>query len=417
MLIGRTSFMQRFNHSKDNVLESQSTYTTDSIKLNSGQRNLTLYEDPQASYSVSSLSGQVVNLETRISQREIAKSTLEVSETLLSDMKDILDVVKADIITGSSTQSNAKDREVFGNKLRTLTENFYQLANTRVNDKYIFSGIQSDTKTLDFDPQDVFNNPEFMEGEDYLADKDLYGTPTSVNLERALNTEAEHASVTGSAPAVPITFNGDVRFIIKDGTGQGYDTGDINLTAGDNLAAVITKINTAANAAGIPGALAEEDPVGFLKINNGLIEGSVANNESNLTVIAGTTPSNVLTDLGLREQKSQGESPSIPTMLGDLYEAYITDDPERIRLSLVDVNTNIERLLSTQSLTGNLSNRLEQTKAKEQDLLDKKQIDKSDVEDISASEAIIASNQSKLVLDNVMRYTPQIMNASIFQFI
>jgi hypothetical protein len=74
-------------------------------------------------------------------------------------------------------------------------------------------------------------------------------------------------------------------------------------------------------------------------------------------------------------------------------------------------------LLSTQSLTGNLSNRLEQTKAKEQDLLDKKQIDKSDVEDISASEAIIASNQSKLVLDNVMRYTPQIMNASIFQFI
>ena len=419
--IGRISFTQGFSNVRENILMSQSSYVESSLQLNSGERILEISDDPEGVKRLTELGNQVVEAEEVASVKSSAESLLEISERALGDIKNLLDQIKTDAIFASNSTSNAKDRETFAEVLKSTTENIFNLANSRLNGQYLFSGKQSDKKTVDFDSSDIFSNIQYLEGNPETGPRQLYELQSSVTLAEVFNSTSTPASIQSSAPVtIPITNGGDLRLVVNDGNGNVFDTGDINIPGGTTpIANVITAINTAANTAGIQGAIVQENPVGFLEFTTALMTNSTSNQSTSITISNGTTVNNttLLEDFNIIGQKASGESPSLQDTLESLFEAYNANDIDAIRRSITDIDANIDRLIGKQTLVGTLLNQFQDSRFADEDRTTTLKLKKSEVEDMPIAEAIVEANQSKLVMDTLLRNATTVVNASVFNFL
>ncbi|NQY79603.1 MAG: hypothetical protein HRT47_04755 [Candidatus Caenarcaniphilales bacterium] len=419
--IGRISFIQGFSDVRENILRSQSSYVTSSLQLNSGERILEISEDPEAVKELTVLGNQVLESEEIAGIKSSTESLLEISERAIGDIKNLVDQIKTDALFASNTTANAKDREAFGDVLQSTVENIFTLANSRLNGQYLFSGKQSDKKTVDFDENDIFANIQYLEGEQDAGPKELYNLQSSVRLDTIFNSTAAPAVIQSSnAVTLPITDGGDIRLVINDGNGNVYDTGDINIPAATNpIANVITIINGAVNAAGLQGAIVQENPVGSLEFNTSLITNSINNESASITISNGSTvnATTVLEDFNIIGQKATGESQSLQDTLEDLFNAYNANDVDSIRASIVDIDANLERLVGKQTLTGTLINQFQDSRFADEDRVTSLKLKKSAVQDMPIAEAIVEANQAKLIMDTLLRNATTVVNASIFNFV
>jgi len=421
--IGRVGFMQRLNGIKEQVLSSQSSYVEDSLRLNSGNRILRISEDPAAVKKINEYSGNILEAKEKSSVKSTVESLLEISETAISDIKRLLDDIRTDTIAASNATANDADREAYADVLQATTENIFRLANSKVNGQFIFSGKQSNRKTIEFDPNNIFFDNQYLEGFTDQGAREIYGTTSSITLDSLFNSQSAPAIISSNSTAnATITTNSDIRLVIEDGSGQVYDTGDINLPAGTAmfppaLPNVIGIINSAANAVGVVGNVVQENPAGFLEFNTSLITGSKNNRSAAISLGNGTNPGSALNDFKITTHKANGESQSLQNTLSDLYKAYIANDVTAIRIAMVDIDANITRAIDKQTLTGELKNKFEESRIRDEDQIDALKIRKSSLEDIPTAEAIVDANKSKLVLDSVLRNASYLSNANIFNFL
>ena len=421
--IGRVGFMQRMTNIKNQVLLSQGTYVEDSLKLNSGNKILKISDDPAAVKKINEYSGTILEAKEKSSVKSSVESLLSISETAISDIKKILDDIKTDSLSASNATANDADRESYADVLLASTENLFRLANSKVNGQFIFSGKQSDKKTIDFNPDDLFFQNQYLEGATDQGPREIYGTNSSITLDDLFNSTASPAMISSkSAANATITSTSDIRLVVEDGNGNVFDTGNINLPAGTAmfppaLPNVIGIINTAANTVGLVGNIAQENPVGFLEFNTSLITGNKSNKSAAISIGNGTTLGSALNDFKITAHKKNGKSQNIQNTLAELYKAYVANDVVGIRTAMVDLDANVSRAINKQTLTGELKNRFEESRIRDEDQTDSLKLRKSSIEDIPTAEAIVNANKSKLVLDNVLRNASSLSNANIFNFL
>jgi flagellin-like hook-associated protein FlgL len=421
--IGRVGFMQRMTNIKEQVLLSQGSYVEDSLKLNSGNKILKISEDPAAVKKINEYSGNILEAKQKSSVKSTVESLLDISETAISDIKKILDDIKTDALSASNATANDVDRKAYADVLLASTENLFRLANSKVNGQFIFSGKQSDKKTIDFNPDNLFFQNQYLEGAVDQGPREIYGTDSSITLDDLFNSNAAPAIISSkSAANATITSNSDIRLVIEDGNGKVFDTGNINLPAGTAmfppaLPNVVGIINASANAVGLTGSIARENPVGSIEFNTSLITGNKSNKSAAISIANGTTLGSALNDFKITAHKTNGESQNLQNTLAELYKAYIANDVVGIRTAMVDLDANVSRAINKQTLTGELKNKFEESRIRDEDQIDSLKLKKSSLEDIPTAEAIVNANQSKLVLDNVLRNASSLSNANIFNFL
>jgi flagellin-like hook-associated protein FlgL len=421
--IGRVGFMQRMTNIKEQVLLSQGSYVEDSLKLNSGNKILKISDDPAAVKKINEYSGNILEAKQKSSVKSTVESLLDISETAISDIKKILDDIKTDSLSASNATANDADRESYADVLLASTENLFRLANSKVNGQFIFSGKQSDKKTIDFNPDDLFFQNQYLEGATDQGPREIYGTNSSITLDDLFNSTASPAMISSkSAANATITSTSDIRLVVEDGNGNVFDTGNINLPAGTGmfppaLPNVVGIINASANAVGLTGSIARENPVGSIEFNTSLITGNKSNKSAAISIANGTTLGSALNDFKITAHKTNGESKNIQNTLAELYTAYVANDVVGIRTAMVDLDANVSRAINKQTLTGEMKNRFEESRIRDEDQTDSLKLKKSSLEDIPTAEAIVNANQSKLVLDNVLRNASSLASANIFDFL
>jgi flagellin-like hook-associated protein FlgL len=80
-----------------------------------------------------------------------ASTILDYTETVLSQVASVLGSLKEMMLDGSDSSLSAVDRSYYAEKAAILRDNILELSNTTFEDRYIFSGFQSDQKAYAYE--------------------------------------------------------------------------------------------------------------------------------------------------------------------------------------------------------------------------------------------------------------------------
>ena len=404
---------QRLDAAQSYMMQPQAKLLEDTARLNSGQNRLTLFEDYAASIDSMKLGDEFSEKEQMEKNKNEAFSELTLADSSLVAMLDLLTELRAEAVNGASDQLGEDDRAILGEQVRSKGENLLQLLNSKLGDKYIFSGKQSNLKTINLDTDADFNAATYLEGETELGVKSVFGIESGVSLSSLLETSELAATMTGSVASPTVT--GDISLRIEDGDGGYIETGDISLV-GANLTATITAINTAFTAAGGAGAIAQESPTGYLNLTTDLVTGNQDNSKARITIQEGTSPGTALADIGLSVQTARGRSGNLMNTLSRLESGYSLNDADEIRAVLNDLDANIDRVLQARTTIGSLSNRLERSANADIEMqLDIRET-KSRLDDIEVAEAINKVTQAQAVVNSSLDIASVMFGQNIFDF-
>ncbi len=86
-------------------------------------------------------------------QTQIEKTTLQnnVADASMSQIKKILEYVKAELIKGNTATTTEEGLKAIASNLQGMKQNLYDLANTQVEGEYVFSGSDSSVKPFSQD--------------------------------------------------------------------------------------------------------------------------------------------------------------------------------------------------------------------------------------------------------------------------
>lgn len=415
-MIGRLSSAQRFDRGRDYIVSNQGQYAENSLRLNTGQRLLNNYDQIEGSKDLIQVTGRLSHATKNSENLKKASTELELAESGLNSMKDILDQIKADALQGGSDVLAREDMEILGVQLRNLGENLYKIANTKLGDKYLFSGKQSNLKVVDFVANGLFDNANYKEGQTDLGERSIGGIQSSISLADIFSTTPTAASYTTATFTSPLGGNAEMNLVINDGR-QNINVGDIAFAAGDTISTIVTKINTAFTNAGGSGSVVSQSG-GKLVFTTSTVDDTLNNANSAIIISPGTNLPNSLSSLGLAGPiTAQGVSGDIRTVLAKLDAAYNSDDKEGIRSAIIDIQQNIDRLINSQAKLGDLVKKFTDSETKNLEESENLKIQQSDIAKIPTVEAIQKVSLAKTVLDSSLQASAAMMQMNIFDFI
>ena len=413
--IGRLSSLQRYTAGRDNTLTNQSVFAKDSIRLNTGQRLLNNYDQLGGAKDLIDVTGRLEYYNQLSDTNSKARTELELAESAINNMEEILNQIKVDALQGANETLGEEDLEVLGSQLRNLGENIYQLANTKLGNKYLFGGVQSDKAVITYVPDDLFGNAVYKEGNSDISEREVNGIQSSVGLGEMFDKDAETASYTGSVVTVPLSANAEFNLVVNDGT-QDINVGDISLSSGDGISTIVSRINAAFVSAGGSGAIVQNSS-GALEFDTSLIDDNVANADAAIIISPGSNLPDSLSDLGLTTTSVKGTSKDLRQALNELDSAYNSNDSSRVRTAIVDIQANIDRLVDSHSTLGDLAAKFRDASNKATETKDSLLIDQADIARIPVAEAISKVSASQAVLNATMQSASTLMRINIFDFI
>lgn len=413
--IGRVSTGQKFDGAKSSILRNQLDFSQKSLQMNTGQRVLNNYSEYNGTRTLTSITGKLSQKGQQIENYQIASTELGLAETALNNMKDLLDNIKVDALQASNDTYGPDDLAILGDQLRNIGENVYLISNTKLGDKYIFGGLQSDKKVIDFSSGDLFGNAVYKEGNAELGTRETEGIQSSVSLGDLFSTNAQSAQLQGTAFGTPLLTGGQINLTVNDGTQDIY-VGDITFGVGDTIPIIVGNINAAYNAAGGAGTIVQ-DGGGFLEFDTALATGNVENSAASVIISDGLTMPGTLNVLGLNTASVSGVSKDLRQTLGELDSAYFSGDNQRVRNSLADLQSNIDRLVATVSEIGNLNKQFNEQVDRESYNKEAMTLEQADIAQIPVAEAAQNLNSAQTVLGYTMQFSSRIMQQSIFDFI
>ncbi len=412
--LGRLGSTQKFSLAQENVLLNQQHLFEDSQRMNSGKRRLSLYEDPAAALRSQTYSSLISRNEHLASLRSASQSELEVAETGLSGIQEILSKMKQDAVLGTNATMGSAERTALAEQVRNQGMNIVQLLNSKIGNKYIFSGVSSDQKTITMQDGADFMSATYRGGQGDLAERKTAGLQTSVNLTELLTADAATASVTGSRLNPVAT--GQMRLIVDDGNGNIIDTGNISFN-GSNLASIISRINNAYTAAGGSGTIAQQQPSGYLNLDTALITGDTKNSQARITIKEGTTVGTALTATGLSVGTYRGTDGSLLDTISRLEAGYRLNDRSIISNAQRDLDANISRIMNKRAELGHLSKRVDAMLDLEGAELDDLTLRRSQNDDIPVAEAINALTKAQNALNSTLDVSSRLFSQNVFDFL
>ncbi len=401
---------------RSNVVTNQGRFAEESSKLNTQKRYLHNYDSPDGGKQLIQLAGQISNYETIGANQSKAVTELNLAESSLNSMKEILDQIRTSALQGGSDTLNSDDLAVLGGELRQLGEAFYTASNTKVGNKYLFGGTQTDKQVVTFTPGTIFANAIYKEGSTDDSQRIVEDIQSSVGLEDLYTAQKASAQYSGSAPGtLPLGTNAELNLVVNDGYND-INVGDIALASGDSLATIASKINTAFNNAGGQGSIVQVT-AGALDFDTALITNNQQNNRAAIIISPGASLPNSLSNLGLSSITTNGNSGNIKDAFTSLEAAYNSGDAQAIRECLVDIESNLNRLTSIQAKLGDLVKKFDDNSNDSSERETNLRITQSDIASIPVAEAIQGMTSAQATLTGSMQAAAKIMSTSIFNFL
>ena len=386
-----------------------------SRKINEGKNYVTTYDDPVGIINLVETGGRI--LENNQFDRVLDYSVfeLESAEAPLRAMNEILTKIKEIALRASNGSTSGEERIIYKNELRTLGDSLVQLANTKVGGKYIFSGQQSDLQTIRLNQGAPFNTAIYKHNQDNGEERYIQQQPSSVNLKDELVGLSSSASMTSSIINPVTTVSGDLVFSINDGNNN-VTNFTASISAGDDLNAIITKINTAFNTAGGLGAIAQNSPNGYLNFDTSLITGNSSNSQAMISIDKSSS-SDLSDQLHIKKQKIFGSEMGIMNMLSNLETALSNNNDAGVRNLLENIDFNISQVNAKISTVGLLVSQAEMFQSASEDLNINLEGDLSATQDLDIIEANVKLSNAQNALQTSIRTASTFFNYTLSNFI
>lgn len=397
------------------VADNQKEIINLSKKINEGKNYVTTYDDPVGIINLVETGGRILenNQVDRVLDYSIYE--LESAETPLRSMNEILTKIKEIALRASNGSTSGEERIIYKNELRTLGDSLVQLANTKVGDKYIFSGQQSSLQTIRLNQGAPFNTAIYKHNQDNGQERYIQQQPSSVNLKEELIGSTKSASMTSLIINPVTTVAGDLVFSINDGNNN-VTNFTASISAGDDLTAVISKINTAFNASGGLGSIAQDSPSGYLNFDTSLITGNSGNSKAMISIDKSSSTA-VTEQLYLKKQKIFGSEMGIMNMLSGLETALSNNDDAGVRNLLNNIDFNINQINAKISTVGLLVSQAEMFKSASERLNIKLEGDLSATQDLDMIEANVRLSNAQNALQTSIRTASTFFNYTLSNFI
>jgi flagellar hook-associated protein 3 FlgL len=416
-MVDRLSTKQLYSIFNRNILSNQEQYAKSADKLNSGRNFIKSYDDPRASTLSIDLAGRINNQTEEQDIRNLIQSDLEIAENAVSGMKDFMDRVREIAIQASNDTISGDERDNMRTEIRNIGNTLIQIANTKSNGKYIFSGEQSDLTTFKLgDDLADFSDVVYKESLDNSREKNIQGVQTTYSIKDAFISEAGSASIPGRQINPAITaIGGNLDFSLNGGNDNKFNF-TVALAPGDDLATTIGKINAAYNAVGGVGTVAQEAPQFHLNLDTALMTGSSPNKKAEISILK-SSDGQVLDDLGLTANRQNGEEKGLMHVLSDFENALLSDDREGINLILDNIKANIDQLLEIRSDIGLGTAQLENLNVINDNKKIQLQTSLSRVEDVDFVSSTIELNASQARLNSSIQVASSFFQTSLSGFL
>lgn len=134
------------NRKVDRIRSEQQRRMT---QLASGRRTDRLSGDPIAAQKITQMKKTAAKVAQYQRNIDFAKHPLEVADSTLGSTNQLLFRLKEKVIQGLQTSLTQEDRDHLANEVLVIRDELRDLANTKVNEQYIFGGFKTDTEPYD----------------------------------------------------------------------------------------------------------------------------------------------------------------------------------------------------------------------------------------------------------------------------
>ena len=398
-----------------NIMSNQNEIFKISKNINTGLKFNNPYEDPVGIIGSIDTKGRILSNDQAIRDRNTVSSELEAQEVALRTINDVMDRLHEIAISGGNASASSDERTLMKDEVRTLGETIIQLVNSKVGNKFIFSGQQSDLQTLRLNQGDTFSNAVYKHNQDDGKQRMITGMPASVDVKEAFTGNAGNAVLHNNVVNPVASASGNMDFEINDGSGNTYSF-TANITAGDDLSDIINSINTAFTGAGGPGVIAQESPAGYLTMDTGDITGSTANSTARITLL-NTSTTALTNQIGVNKQNYTGQEQGIFKTLADMETALGSNDDVALRDLLDILKFNSKQVNKITSQLGLLTAQAERFNSASDDLDLKLQSDLSLQQDVDMIDANVKLANAQVSLQTSVQTASKFFSQSISSFL
>ncbi|MEY3370871.1 MAG: hypothetical protein RLZZ361_1541 [Cyanobacteriota bacterium] len=414
-MVERLSTNMVFSLLSKQVAENQKEIINLSKKINEGKSFVNAYEEPVALIGSVETGGRILENNQINRNLNYSISELESAEAPLRSIKDILDRIKEIALRGGNGSTSADERIIFKNELRTLGETIIQLANSKVGEKYIFSGAQSDIQTLRLNDGAPFNTAIYKHNQDNEKERSINNQFTSVSIKDVLLGEAKSANLRSLVINPVSSVNGDLILSVNDGNNN-ITNFTTSISSGDDLTTIISKINSSFNTAGGSGAVVNENPNGYLNFDTSLITGNSANQKAMISINKNSS-SSLTNELHIKQEKVFGTEMGIMNTLANLESVLTANDEIGVRELLDNIDFNLGQINSKISSVGLLIEQAQMYKASTDDLNIKLESDLSAIQDLDMIEANVKLSNAQSALQTSIRTSSNFFSYSLSNFL
>jgi flagellar hook-associated protein 3 len=215
-----TAFML-YNQFSKSMSDNLGSLNTVQQQLSTGKRLTQPSDDVVALRGAMAYKVSINNLEQYDRNVDEGVSMLSLTESSLRSSTNILNRARELALTESNDTSNSDTRDVTAYEVRNLLSQMVDLGNTKLKDKYIYSGYLSKTQafTSTGTYQGDSNNIEIFIGE---------GIKSRMNVTGDVAFSDTTKLVTGNLPA---TMSGNIRITSGSGTPYYLEAGDVFVNA------------------------------------------------------------------------------------------------------------------------------------------------------------------------------------------
>lgn len=404
----RVSTSQTFTQGSNAILDNQSKVSQTQLQLSKGTRILKPSDDPIGSSVALNLQQQIDNATQYIANGRSAETRLEVEESTLANITDILGRVRELALQGANGTLNQQDRESISIEIRQRLGELVGLANTQLSTgDYLFSGYKANVQPFSRNGTGsvVYNGDQGIQ---------LVNVNSTVQVENGNSGDAVFMNITtGNGAFVTGSDTSNLgtgvisTAVLKDPTvyvGDQY-TIDFSLDGGGNLVYQITGANTGpVYAAPLP-AFDEDGEVTFNGISYSISgvpqAGDSFTVEPSYAQDVFATVNQILSAL------------KFPTDTSTLQATF----QNAMNVGLQNLDQVITHMDQVRASVGSRLNVIESEREINESLLVETKSALSLIKDLDYAEAITELNKRTLALQAAQQSFVKVQNLSLFEFI
>jgi len=206
MTITRFSTANSYQSTINRINQRTADLNATQEKLSAGKRVLRATDDPVAATLAERENNRLMRNEADVRALERSRSSLQLAESTLGDMNDVLARFKELLVQSGSSALSATDRKSISQEMRGLRDQLLNLANTRDTEGNALLGGLGATSTSG------------------LAFADVYGVPSAVEFQAVAGQSAASGNALPNRVdgqyALMRNLTGDGAFVVTPGFGD-----------------------------------------------------------------------------------------------------------------------------------------------------------------------------------------------------